>query len=94
MSPEERDLLTRSIKISEENNKILRSMRRSARFSSILRILYWLIILGIAFGSYYVIKPVLDPFINGYNSMQKGVQNVTSISTKFPALPSWLGGKQ
>jgi small-conductance mechanosensitive channel len=57
MTPEERELLTRSIKISEENNRMLRGMRRSALISNFLRIVYWIIILATAFGTYYFIQP-------------------------------------
>jgi hypothetical protein len=92
MTPEERELLTKSIKLAEENNRMLRGIRRSARFSSFLRIVYWLIILGGAVGVYYFVKPLLDPFINGYNQMQKSVETVKNITVSFPPLPSWLGG--
>jgi hypothetical protein len=94
MTPEERDLLTQSIKISEENNRILKSMRRSARFASFLRIVYWVIILGSAFSAYYIIKPFIDPLIKGYNSVQENIQSVKDATNKLPALPTWLGGKQ
>ena len=50
MTPEERELLTQSIKLAEENNKMLRGIRRSARVASFLRVIYWLIIIGTAFG--------------------------------------------
>ena len=92
MSPEERELLNRSIKISEENNRMLRGMRRSARFSSFLRVIYWLIIIVTAFGTYYFIQPIIAPFINSYVVMQQDIQNIKSATTKLPALPSWLGG--
>jgi len=42
-----RDLLEESISVSKENNKILHSMRRSARFSFVGKILFWIIMLGI-----------------------------------------------
>lgn len=97
MSPEERELLTRSIELSEENNKMLRSMRRSARFSSFLRLVYWVLIIGSAIWTYYFIQPYLEAIIKGYEGMQKGVQSVSSVTDKIPklpSLPSWLGGNK
>jgi hypothetical protein len=91
MTPEERELLNRSIEIAEENNKILRGIRRNARFSSILRAIYWLIILGTAFGAYYFVKPFIDPVIKSYNGMQQNIESVKNITNN---LPSWLGGKE
>lgn len=98
MTPEERELLIRSIKLSEENNKMLRGIRRNARLASFLRAFYWLLVIGAAFGTYYFVQPYLDAVLKGYNEMQKGVEKVNNITAQFPdlpsmpALPSWLGG--
>jgi hypothetical protein len=94
MSPEERELLTKSIELAEENNKMLRGMRRSARISTILRILYWVIIIGATFGAYYAIQPFIDPLIKSYNGMRDSVNSIKTITDKLPALPTWMGGKQ
>ena len=94
MTPEERTLLMQSIKLAEENNKMLRGMRRSARIASVLRILYWVIILGSAFGAYYAIQPYLNSVVESYNGMKDNVETISNLSTKLPTLPAWLGGKQ
>lgn len=94
MNPEEKQLLQETAELTRENNKILKSMRRGARFASFLRFIYWAVILGGAVASYYFIQPYLNAVINGYNEIQKGVSNVKSVSDKIPSIPSWLGGKQ
>ncbi len=94
MTPEERDLLTKSIRIAEENNKMLRGLRTRARLSFFLRIIYWLIIIGSVFGAYYFVKPFIDPIISGYNGLQENIQSIKDTTTKLPSLPSWLGGKK
>jgi hypothetical protein len=97
MTPEERELLTRSIKLSEENNRMLRGMRRSARFSSILRAIYWLIILGSVYATYYFASPYINAAVKGYNEMQKSIESVKTVTSKIPSIPSmpelpaWLG---
>ncbi|MFZ2484561.1 MAG: hypothetical protein WAX80_00835 [Minisyncoccia bacterium] len=60
MNPEEKVLLERTLKLSEENNKILHSMQRSMRLGHIMRIIYWLFIIGSAVGAYYLIQPYID----------------------------------
>ncbi len=94
MTPEERELLTKSIKLAEENNKMLRGIRRGARFASFFRIFYWLIILGSAFGVYYYTQPYIDALVKSYNGMQQNIESVKGITSKLPSLPSWLGGKE
>ncbi len=91
MTPEERELLLRSIKISEENNKMLRGIRRNARLSVFLRLLYWVIIIGTAFGFYYYTKPFIEPIIKGYANMK---ENIEILKNTTDQLPTWLGGKQ
>ncbi|MGC9605742.1 MAG: hypothetical protein ABSF56_03260 [Minisyncoccia bacterium] len=59
MTPEERSMLERACQLSEENNKILRGIRRSNRFTSILHVLYWIVIIVVSFGAYYYVQPYL-----------------------------------
>ncbi len=60
MTPEERSLLERTYQLTEENNDMLKSIRRSGRFSLALRIGYWAVIILLSVGAYYVIQPTID----------------------------------
>ena len=96
MSPEERELLTKAIKLSEENNKILRGMRRSARLSSFFRLAYWTVIIIVTIAGYMIIQPYIQAAMKGYAEMQKGIQTISNTTSKLPdlpKLPSWLGGE-
>jgi len=64
MNPEERSLLERTYKMSEENNELLKSIRLSNRISLAMRIVYWVIILGFSFGAVYFVKPYIE-FLSG-----------------------------
>jgi len=66
MDPESRKLLDKTLELAEENNKILRSMRRSQRVSSIIRFIYWVFIIGSAVGAYYFIQPYLEQIMSIY----------------------------
>jgi len=93
MTPEERELLKETAELTKENNKILHSIRRSARFSSFLRILYWIIILGSAFGTYYFIQPYIDIVVKSYNGMQQNVDLIKS-GINLPSLPAAFSSKK
>ncbi|MDE1974950.1 MAG: hypothetical protein KGI49_00330 [Patescibacteria group bacterium] len=60
MTPEERALLERTAASVEENNKILRGLRRSNRTAIIMRVVYWIVIIVLSFGAYYLIQPYFD----------------------------------
>ncbi|MEK7646403.1 MAG: hypothetical protein AAB381_01780 [Patescibacteria group bacterium] len=70
MTPEERSLLERTHKLAEENNALLRSMRRMSRISGALRILYWVVILGVGFGTFYVIQPYVESLLTVFGDIQ------------------------
>ena len=74
MTPEEKSLLERAVKLGEENNSILKSMRRAARISTILHVFYWLVIIALSVGSYFAIQYFVEPFIK----MMPSVMNATS----------------
>jgi len=69
MLPEERELLNKSVALAEDNNKILYSIRRSMRWASITRAIYWIFIIGSAVGAFYFIQPYLDGIIETYGGM-------------------------
>jgi hypothetical protein len=94
MTPEERNLINRVVSLAEENNKLLRAMRRSARIASFMRALYWLIILASIFGTYYFIEPYIDAITESYAGMKDNIANVKGLTDKLPDVLNLLGGKQ
>lgn len=83
MTPEERELLERTAELAEENNDMLRSMRRSMRISRIIGILYWVVIIGSAVGAYYFIQPYLELVAGAYgdarSTVDEGVGGINEI---------------
>ena len=79
MSPEEKELLKRTVRLTEENNDILRSMQRSMRIGRIMSILYWVFIIGSAVGAYYLIQPYLEAIVGGYSSTTSGLGSLLEI---------------
>ncbi|MFA5889059.1 MAG: hypothetical protein WCW47_02420 [Candidatus Paceibacterota bacterium] len=73
MSPEEKELLKRSVQLAEENNDILRSMRRSMRLGRIMSIIYWAVIIGSAVGALYLVQPYLETLMGIYGGAKSGL---------------------
>ena len=76
MSPEERELLNKSVAIAEENNQILRSMKREQRIASIMRAVYWIFIIGSAIGAFYLLQPYVDQLKSMYQSVSDGFKSL------------------
>ena len=64
MTPEEKSLLERTNKLAEENNAILHSLRRSARWSTAFKVIYWFVILGLSVGAFYAIQPYINMLLS------------------------------
>ena len=75
MSPEERELLNKSVELAQENNQILHSIRRGMRLQRIMSMLYWIFIVGSAIGAYYILQPYLEQLMNVYGSASNVLEN-------------------
>ena len=76
MDGEDKKMLQDALELAQENNKILHSMRRSMRVGRIMSLLYWVLILGIAVGSFYFLQPYLDKVITLYNSASSTLKSL------------------
>ena len=83
MSPEERELLQRSVSLAEENNKILHSLRRSVRLQRFISILYWVFIIGASVGAYYFVQPYIDQILNIYSGAKSNIDSAGSLLKNF-----------
>ena len=52
-----KELVRQAVALGEENNNLLRKMRRAEKWSSFFRFIYWIIIIGLSVGAFYFIQP-------------------------------------
>ena len=90
MDPRSQKLLEDTFALAEENNKILRKMRRSQRISSFLRLFYWILIIGASIGAFYYLQPYVDRAVSTYdsisgtaNKLNGGKVNIEDLLKKF-----------
>ncbi len=76
MDPEDQKLLKRVVALTEENNVILRKLHRAEKMRRLFRALYWVAVIALALGAYYVIQPYLDSLRDLYGSIRGGVENI------------------
>lgn len=79
-----KELVRQSIALSQENNKMLHAMRRSSRWSFILRILWWLTIFGVSSAVYYYyLAPYVMQLLNLYQSAQHAIEQAQQVGSQF-----------
>jgi len=81
MTPEERAKLDRALHLAEENNKLLLSLRRTNRVAIGMRVLYWVIIIGLTFGAFYFVQPYLNFFSSLTGNLNPSSQNRQGTTT-------------
>ena len=83
MTPEEKSLLERTYKMAEDNNRILLSIRRSARWGSTMRYVYWFVIIALSVGAYYFIQPYVNFLVSEFSG---SADNATSSQSMLQLL--------
>lgn len=86
MDPETKKMLQENLRLSKDNNDMLRKMLRIQRWTQIYRVLYWVVILGVSFGAIYFIKPYLNSLLGYYSSISDSVDTVKQVSSSVPDL--------
>jgi len=79
MQPEEREILKKTLELAQENNRMLHSMHRGMFWGRVMRIIYWVIIIGAAIGVYYYIQPYLNSAINAYGNMKDDLGSFANL---------------
>jgi len=68
-------LLQKNLEFSQETNHMVHAMRRNARFANLVRVVYWLAIIGVIGASYYF---YVAPYITKIESALQQTQMSTS----------------
>jgi len=82
MDPEIKDMIRKNLELSAENNKMLHSIKRGIFWGKIMRIVYWVIILGIGVGLYYYVEPYIDGAVGAYGNVKGDLQSFKDVFTK------------
>jgi len=83
------------LELTRENNKILHGMRRTQRWSSFFSLVYWAVILGSIFGTYYYFQPTIQKYMKTIQTsmgiIQKFESGVGSIPTDMQTVKNLIG---
>lgn len=75
--------LERILKLTEENNKILRGMRRSQRIKSISKFIFTIILLILLVALYFYLAPTISKLITDFNAVKDSLQQASSAGASL-----------
>ena len=82
-------------KMTLENHEVLRTIRRGQFVGSFIRIIYWLVVLGVIGGIYYYIKPMITTLGEKSANIETTLRGLGQLKANMPdasAINKILGG--
>ena len=77
-------MLERAVTLAEENNHILRGIRRTNRLGLVWKICYWTVIIGASVGAYVYIQPYIGQLTGMYDQVKGTMDSVKGLSGMIP----------
>lgn len=75
MDQRERAMLEESLRLSRENNELIRKLYSGYRWGRLFRVAYWVIIVGVAIGAFYFIQPFIERLSQAAEQIHEGVNS-------------------
>ncbi len=72
-------LVRENLALSQENHRLLKKLYNQARISRAVKSLYWLFIIGSAFGAYYFLQPYLETLMSTYEKANSILEDPRSF---------------
>lgn len=79
MENDNQELLEKLLRLTEENNVMLRRIQSRARWGTIFRVAYWVLLIGLSIGAFYFIQPYIEAVTGGVNEFQNQVNTFKSF---------------
>lgn len=94
MQPDEKRMLIKALTLAEENNRMLKKMRRAQTWGTIVRLIYWGIIFGGAALAWYYLKPVYEEVWSAYTNVADSIGGLqetgSSLRERLPSIDDAL----
>ena len=84
MDPETKKLLEKTFDLAEENNKILRSIKRGQRLASFMRLVYWAVLIGAGVWSFYLLEPFIDQVKGMFDASSEAINQIKGRGETMP----------
>lgn len=89
-----RDLVKRTLALTEENNRILRSMRSAARWGRFFSIVWWILVIAVSGAAYYYyLAPYVQQAEKIYQQFGQSAQQAEGYGKQFADFLNQFGKK-
>ena len=71
-----KNMVSESLTLARENNKMLKKVRSTQKWANYSRIFYWILIIGISIGGYYLSKSFFNNAISSYTTSSSNINDI------------------
>ncbi len=79
METGDRELIEKVLRVSQENNVMLRRMQSRARWGTLFRAFYWILIIGLSLGAFYFVQPYIEAIGGNAEQFKTSVDTLRSL---------------
>lgn len=72
--------------LAEENQRMIKNLYKRARFATVVMLVKWFVIIGLALGSFYFLQPFLENTMNFYESVAGKGSSSSSLLDFFKSI--------
>ncbi|MEX0909870.1 MAG: hypothetical protein WDZ75_01090 [Candidatus Paceibacterota bacterium] len=80
---DEQAKIDRLLRLSEENNRMLKAMHRAQVWARFFRFIYWAVIIALTIVAYYYLQPYLEQAQTLYDEINQTVGGIKEGTTGF-----------
>ena len=81
MDEQSKKILEETLELTKDNHLMLKRIRRSQKNAQLMRGLYWIFIIAISFGGYYLIGPYLSKISSLYSGIYNNANTLQNLDT-------------
>lgn len=83
LDPNEQKMLEEALELAQENNNMLRKMRRAQAWATVWRVIYWAAIIGVFAASYYYLQPIIQDMLALYGALGESVGDLQAVGSQL-----------
>lgn len=83
MDSETKELLKANLELSKENNVLLKKIRKVQKRIQVTKTVYWVIVILVALGAYYYVKPYVGRVESFYNQAAANLEEFKNFGSAF-----------
>lgn len=89
MDDELKTLIKENLALTRETNELLHKMHSAQKWARFLRILYWVVIIGISVGAFYYLSGPFNALIDAYRGLLGGIEKAEQGMSSLPDASSF-----